>query len=216
MYTLTDKEVHTNLLIFVVDISRGMAAENSQFAVSKYPSLEGNGINAAKHAIEDVTTRIHTILEKSRVKQIEIAVLAFSENAEWVQLTDVKNLDAGGCIANFGAACEKLNDKLSVRNISEPPPAIIILASNEFYRDCEKELEILKNNEVFRRAIKEAIIFGGDTNVKVLKEFTGIEEIQHTYRPEYFGELVSNKSYEFVLNSNAEAVEKFEQHLSLR
>jgi hypothetical protein len=195
--TSVNIEARTNLLIFVVDTSRGMAGENPKFMVDKLPNMAGNGIDAARRAIEEVSSNIQTILKKCNLAQIEITVLAFSKNAKWV--SDVKNLNAEECEAKFSAACEKLNDKLSER--SELPPAIIILASNEpYYDDYSTELEILKSNEEFNHAFKEAVIWGGDTNKDVLSD-TGFKEIKNTYQPDIFIELVREKSYKAVFGS---------------
>ena len=118
--------------------------------------------------------------------QIKIAVLESSNHARWITNGPIEVeqfvwicLDAGGN-ADFGAAFETLNDKLSrqafMQSQSSFSPLIIFISDGINMNAGEKPfiaLQMLKNNKWFKEGIKAAIATGNDANIDLLAEFTG-------------------------------------------
>ncbi len=157
--------------------------------VDKSGSMMGNKIGAVNDAIESVIPIVKEISDGNADSEIEIAVLEFSNIAEWtydhpISVNDFtwQPIKADGLTA-FGAACSNLLSKLNMQDggfmkatSGSFAPAIILLSDGgptDPYRDA---LEGLKQNPWFKHAIKIAIAIGDDANKNVLCEFTGSSE----------------------------------------
>jgi len=173
---LTDKvEIprRTMVLFFIVDTSG---------------SMEGSKVGAVNTAIREVIPEIRDVSNENADALIKIAVLEFSSGAKWlttngpVDANDYNwtNLDAAGT-TDFGAACRALNEKLSTKAFMAEAtgsfaPALFLLSDGEPTDDWQKGLDLLKQNNWFKAAVKVAIAMGDDANKDVLKAFTGTSE----------------------------------------
>ena len=173
---LTDKiEIprRTMVLFFVIDTSG---------------SMDGSKIGAVNTSIEEVIPAIKEVSNDNADAQIKIAALEFSSGARWLTAGGPVDcdqfrwnyLDAAG-VTDFGAACKALNDKLSTKAFMQEAtgsfaPAIFLLSDGEPTDEWRSALQILRQNNWFKAAVKVAIAIGDDANTDVLKEFTGSME----------------------------------------
>jgi uncharacterized protein YegL len=162
----------TMILFFMVDTSGSMAGER---------------IGAVNEAIANVLPEIRSISGDNADAQIKIAALTFSSGAQWVYDAPIEadkfvwnDVSASG-VTDFGAACLMLNEKLSrsafmAEARGSYAPAIFLLSDGDPTDDYKRGLQKLQSNNWFKSAIKVAVAVGQDTNVDVLKEFTGNSE----------------------------------------
>src|SRR5215510_1632177 len=172
------------------------------FVVDTSGSMEGSKIGTLNSAIEDIIPELRQISSENADAQIKIAVLEFSEGANWHTPSpmDVAGyswnyLNADG-ITDLGAACKTLNEKLSrdafMGDVAGSfAPAIFLLSDGEPTDDYQKPLSDLWQNNWFKNAIKVAIAIGDDANKAVLKEFTGNSETVLTvHSPEALRKMI--------------------------
>jgi uncharacterized protein YegL len=169
---LTDKvEIprRTMVLFFIVDTSG---------------SMEGDKIGSVNTAIREVIPEIRDVSNENADALIKIAVLEFSSGVKWLTVNgpvDVNsynwtNIDAAGT-TDFGAACKALNEKLSTKAFMAEAtgsfaPALFLLSDGEPTDDWQKGLDVLKQNNWFKAAVKVAIAIGDGADKDVLKAFT--------------------------------------------
>jgi uncharacterized protein YegL len=164
------------------------------FVVDTSGSMSGAKIGTVNTAIENVLPELKDISEGNADAQIKIAALRFSSGAEWIYDAPIEAetfrwnyVDAGG-VTDLGAACEKLNEKLSRKAFMSDvtgsfAPAIFLMSDGEPTDNYQRGLDKLKNNNWFKKAIKVALAIGNDANKRVLEEFTGNSEavlVAHT------------------------------------
>jgi len=173
---LTDKVAvprRTMVLFFIVDTSG---------------SMEGDKIGAVNTAIREVIPEIREVSEGNAGALIKIAALEFSAGARWITADgpveaaqfNWNNLDAAQ-VTDFGAMCRALNEKLSRKAFMAEAtgsfaPALFLLSDGEPTDDWQKGLDMLKQNNWFKAALKIAVAIGKDANKDVLKAFTGNKE----------------------------------------
>jgi len=173
---LIDKEEiprRTMVLFFIVDTSG---------------SMEGSKIGAVNTAIREVIPEIVEISNENADALIKIAALEFSSGARWITANgpvevdkfNWNNVDAVGT-TDFGAMCRALNEKLSSKAFMKEAtgsyaPALFLLSDGEPTDDWKKGLELLKQNNWYKAAIKIALAIGDEANKDVLVEFTGTKE----------------------------------------
>lgn len=172
------------------------------FIVDTSGSMDGTKIGTLNQAIEDVIPEIRELSENNADASIKIAVLEFSSGARWVTPAPVpadgfewEYLNAIG-LTDFGEACKALNEKLSRNSFMSDitgsfAPAIFLLsdgAPTDSYRDG---LDMLWNNNWFKKAIKVAVAIGDDANKAVLAEFTGDDEsVLSVHNPESLKKMI--------------------------
>ena len=166
------------------------------FVVDTSGSMHGSKIGTVNSAIEEIVPELKDISENNADAQIKVATLSFSTGAQWVQSEPVAAenfrwdyLDANG-VTDLGEACRQLNEKLS-RNafMSDATgsfaPAIFLMSDGEPTDNYKRGLDILKQNNWFKKAIKVAIAIGDDANKNVLTDFTGnVEAVITVHDPE--------------------------------
>lgn len=153
-------------------------------------------------AIEEVIPEIRKISGDNADAAIKIAVLEFSSGARWITHAPMdaedfhwNYLDAGG-LTDFGEMCKMLNEKLSRNAFMSDvagsfAPAIFLLSDGEPTDNYQKELEKLKENNWFKKAIKIAVAIGDDANKDVLSDFTGNKEgILTVHTPEALARMI--------------------------
>ncbi|MCL2185140.1 MAG: VWA domain-containing protein [Treponema sp.] len=158
------------------------------FIVDTSGSMEGAKIGAVNTAIREVIPEIRDISNENADALIKIAALEFSSGATWITKNgpveadnfNWNNIDAAG-VTDFGAACKALNDKLSTKAfMSEATgsfaPALFLLSDGEPTDDWKKGLDVLKQNNWFKAAVKVAIAIGDSADQDVLAAFTGTKE----------------------------------------
>jgi uncharacterized protein YegL len=151
-------------------------------------SMYGSKIGTLNTAIEEMIPDLRDLSESNADAQIKIAVLEFSSGARWFTPSGPLNLEdfvwnrieADG-VTDLGDACRELNKKLSKNEFMQEAtgsfaPAIFLMSDGGPTDDYAKELEILKQNNWFKRAIKVALAVGSDADMNVLAEFTGTPE----------------------------------------
>jgi len=160
------------------------------FLVDTSGSMVGSKIGTVNSAIEEVIPHLRDLSFNNADSQIKIAALEFSTEAKWITQVPTEaesfggwlDLNAGGVTA-FGAACAKLNEKLTITEkgfmievAGSYAPVILLLSDGGPTDNYKEELEKLKNNNWFKVAIKIAIAIGDDADKSVLEEFTGAPE----------------------------------------
>lgn len=160
---------HTRTLFFVIDTTYSMA----------------NGINAINYAFDRSISIVRAIQEKHPDLLFKIAVLEFSEEAEWqmaipavVDHYEWRNLDVYGVRADFAKVCKELNEKLSddvfMGNCDDS--SIILVVDSPLDGNYNEELEKLTGEPRFKQAIKKTIVYDEDlnnTDFNALEKFTG-------------------------------------------
>ncbi len=172
------------------------------FVVDTSGSMEGEKIGALNSAVEDVIPEIKKISEENADAQIKIAVLNFATKAIWItpEPVDSENfkwyyLRAEGLTA-FGEMCNCLNEKLSRNEFMNSAagsfaPAIFLLSDGEPTDEYTESLNLLRENNWFKKAIKVAVAIGNDANTDVLREFTGSREsVLTVYSPESMRKMI--------------------------
>lgn len=122
---------------------------------------------------------------------VKIACLTFSSGAEWVNkskpLQDPEevvwnDIHAGG-FTEFGAACKKMKDVLTIeekggwmKNRGGIAPVLILISDGQPTDEYQGSLGTLKKRGWFKGALKTAIAIGNDADREMLKEFTGHDE----------------------------------------
>ncbi len=157
------------------------------FVVDTSGSMQGSKMGTVNSAIEEIIPELKDISETNADAQIKIATLTFSQGARWIQSEPINAesfkwnyLNAEG-VTDLGAACYELNQKLSKNQFMSDTtgsfaPAIFLLSDGEPTDDYKRELEKLKQNNWFKKAIKVAIAIGDEANKSVLADFTGSSE----------------------------------------
>ena len=172
------------------------------FVVDASGSMDGSKMGTLNAAVEEVIPEIRKISGENADAAIKIAVLEFSSGARWITPApmDAEDftwsfLDADG-LTDLGEACKALNEKLSRKAFMSDvagsfAPAIFLLSDGEPTDDYKPELEKLKQNNWFRKAIKVAVAIGDDANRDVLGEFTGNKEAVLTvHTPEALAKMI--------------------------
>jgi len=155
--------------------------------------LVENSWKLNNNELDMVNKAMETLMpELSRWKKYDIVVkaaaLVFSSEAHWItakgpveaeQLSWKKLISEGAC--NFGAACNKLYEKLSNTPLIEKlcgkcTPVIIALSSGYPDDDWEKPLSLLWDNNYFKNAWKLGFLIGENTDTTPLVRFTGTSE----------------------------------------
>jgi len=160
------------------------------FMLDTSGSMQGTKIGAVNHAIGEIIPEIKTISATNADAQIKIAVMAFSNGAEWLtkngpeeaETYTWRTLQAAG-ITDMGEACKQLAKKLSTKEggfmreaTGSYAPAIFLMSDGEPTDDFDSGLSVLKENNWFKSAVKVAIAIGDDANTDVLAKFVGTPE----------------------------------------
>jgi uncharacterized protein YegL len=164
------------------------------FMIDSSGSMEGDKIGQVNTAIEEVIPALRDVSDDNADAQIKVAALEFSSGARWITANGPVEvdqfswnyIDAGG-VTDLGAACKALNEKLSTKAFMNEAtgsfaPAIFILSDGEPTDDWQSGLNLLKQNNWFKAAVKVAVAIGEEANKVVLKEFTGTMEAVLTVR----------------------------------
>lgn len=119
---------------------------------------------------------------------LKIAVLAYGTDCCWLtengpeNVADFvwKNLKKGGS-ANLGNALKELNDKLSFHSwmnsmIGALIPVIIFVSGGIAADNWKSELDMLRENRLFRRASKIGFDLGGPASKEILAFIVGTSE----------------------------------------
>ena len=172
------------------------------FVVDTSGSMEGAKIGTLNQAIEDIIPEITDISENNADAEIKIAVLEFSNGAKWITPSPVpaqgftwEYLNSGG-MTDLGEACRQLNEKLSRNSFMSDitgsfAPAIFLLSDGAPTDNYKPNLEALKQNNWFKKAIKVAVAIGSDANKEILAEFTGNSEgVLTVHSPEALKKMI--------------------------
>ncbi len=158
------------------------------FIVDTSGSMWGTKIQAVNQAVCEVLPELQKMSDGNADALLQVAVLGFDNAAYWLtaepQNVDAffwKDLEANGG-TNLGDALSKLNEKLSKDGFMGHAsgafaPALFLMSDGCPNDDSyKKELEKLRNNNWFKKAIKVACAIGDDADCGVLEEFTGTPE----------------------------------------
>ena len=170
------------------------------FVVDTSGSMQGTKIGAVNTAIREVLPELKGIGGSD--VDLKIACLKFSSGCSWMHPSPVpvenfqwNNLSADG-VTDFGSACKELSDKMSKEKFLSAPsasvaPAIFLMSDGEPTDDYKTGLDLLKQNNWYKYAIKVAVAIGDDANTDVLKEFTGnIEAVITVHTPEALRKMI--------------------------
>ena len=173
------------------------------FIVDTSGSMYGTKIQAVNQAISEVLPELQKMSDSNADAVIQVAVLGFDNAAYWLT-TEPQDVDKfiyndlqsdGG--TNLADALFKLNEKLSKDGYMGHAtgafaPALFLMSDGQPNDDeYKKELQKLKNNNWFKKAIKVACAIGDDADIDVLTEFTGTSETVLTvHTPENLKKLI--------------------------
>ena len=157
------------------------------FLIDASGSMSGDKMGTVNNTMEGVVRELEDISNDNADAELKVAVMKFSSGSEWITNEPVpakdfswNYLDARG-LTDLGDACSQLNEKLS-RNafMNEAAgsfaPAVFLMSDGEPTDNYQKGLELLKQNNWFKKAIKVSIAIGNDANETVLGEFAGNPE----------------------------------------
>ncbi len=172
------------------------------FVVDTSGSMAGSKMGTVNSAVEEVIPEIRKLSAENADAAIKIAVMRFSNGAGWITPAPIDAndftwsfLEADG-LTDFGQACRELNEKLSRNAFMSDvagsfAPAIFLLSDGEPTDDYSRELDKLKQNNWFRKAIKVAVAIGSDANTDVLAEFVGNREgVLTVHTPEALAKMI--------------------------
>jgi len=161
------------------------------FLIDTSGSMGGTKIGEVNHAIGEVIPEIKKISAANADAQIKIAVMQFSNGAEWltnkngpeeVENYTWRTINAAG-ITDMGAACKLLAKTLSTKEggfmreaTGSYAPAIFLMSDGDPTDDFDEGLAVLKENNWFKAAVKVAIAIGKDAKTEVLAKFVGTPE----------------------------------------
>lgn len=159
------------------------------FLIDKSGSMAGTKIGSVNHAMGESIPEMCKLVEDNADANLNIAVLLFSNGAQWMTPTPVNvadfhwnNIDAE-YVTDFGVALKMLNEKLNrnengfMKDASESfAPAFILMSDGQPTDDYKNQLEKLKNNGWFKNGTRTAIAIGNDADKNILSEFTGNTE----------------------------------------
>ena len=164
------------------------------FVIDTSGSMMGTKIGAVNTAIREVLPELKDAGGSD--VDLKVACLTFSSGCQWMYPTPIasesfqwNNVEADG-VTDLGAACRELSEKLSKNGFLKAPsgsvaPAIFLMSDGEPTDDFESGLNLLKQNNWFKYAIKVAVAIGDDANKDVLAKFTGnIEAVITVHTPE--------------------------------
>ena len=156
------------------------------FLIDTSESMAGSKIGAVNDAMRNVLPMIGEISEENPDAEIRGAVLLFSRGARWVYdeprlASDFvwPEVSAEGSSSDLGAACRELGSMLSGSFFVNRPifaPFIMLVSGSKPTDDFDAGLEVLKENRIFRKAIRAAFAVGEDTDREALARFTGSGE----------------------------------------
>ena len=156
------------------------------FLIDASESMAGSKIGAVNDAVRNVLPMIGEISEENPDAEIRIAALLFSSGARWVYSepripSDFvwPDVSAEGSSSDLGAACRELCSMLSGSFFKKRPifsPVILLVSGSRPADDFDAGLGVLKENRIFRKAIRIAIAIGEDVDREALARFTGSDE----------------------------------------
>jgi len=156
------------------------------FLIDASESMAGSKIGAVNDAVRNVLPMIGEISEENPDAEIRIAALLFSSGARWVYSEPRLPSDfvwpevsAEGSSSDLGAACRELCSMLSGSFFKKRPifsPVILLVSGSRPADDFDAGLGVLKENRIFRKAIRIAIAIGEDVDREALARFTGSDE----------------------------------------
>jgi len=173
------------------------------FLLDSSGSMDGKPMGAVNEAITGVLPELNSQNEENADTEIMIAIMTFSNGAEWVTgenlvSTDYKfnELSAVG-MTDMGAAFRKLNDKLSsktgflTRASGSVAPVLFLLSDGVPTDDYKSGLNKLKENPWYKVAARVAVGYGESCDDNVLLEFTdNIETVLHTNDPKMLTKMI--------------------------
>lgn len=158
------------------------------FLIDKSGSMSGTKIGSVNHAMGESIPEMCKLVEDSADAQLDVAVLTFSNGAQWITPSPIEvkdfhwsNIEAE-CVTDLGCALKSLNEKLNrttgfMKQASESfAPAFILMSDGQPTDEYKSHLESLKKNGWFKNGTKTAIAIGNDADKNMLAEFTGSME----------------------------------------
>ena len=158
------------------------------FIIDTSGSMFGEKIGQVNSAMEEVLQDLQDV--DGADAEIKMAVLLFSDGCEWLTPQPIKldanwtDIQAGG-LTDFKAACEELNNKLSVSHGFMNSPSgcyapVLILMTDGYPTDDttngDNGIKLLNTNNWYKAAVKAAIAIGSGANVELCSKFTGNSE----------------------------------------
>lgn len=156
------------------------------FLIDASESMKGAKMGAVNDTMRNVLPMIGEISEENPDADIRVAALLFSRGARWVYdepriPSDFvwPDVSAEGSSSDLGAACRELCSMLSGSFFKKRPifsPVIFLVSGSRPADDFDAGLGVLKENRIFRKAIRVAIAIGEDADREALARFTGSRE----------------------------------------
>lgn len=166
---------------------------NILFVIDISGSMRGQRIAMVNNAMENI---IKELRKKDELNAVyKIAVMEFSETAEWVTPLPIpvedyvfRPINATPWLTNYGPAFDALNEKLSRKAFMNPDlgeyfaPLVLFISDGEpcDVVDFPMALQRLHNNGWFKNSAKYAIAVGEDARteevIRLLSLFTGVPE----------------------------------------
>lgn len=166
---------------------------NILFVIDVSGSMRGQRIAMVNNAMENILKELRKRDDLNAV--FKIAVMEFSEQAEWVTPLPIpaedyvfRPIKANPWLTNYGPAFDALNEKLSRKAFMNPDlgeyfaPLVLFITDGEpcDVIDFPAALQRLHNNGWFKKSAKYAIAVGEDARtpdvIRLLSLFTGVPE----------------------------------------
>lgn len=176
------------------------------YVIDTSGSMQGTKIGTVNNIIRELTMGDELKNAGGADIDLKIACLKFSSGCEWMYPTPIaierfqwNNVEADG-VTDLGAACRELSGKLSKNEFLKAPsgsvaPVIFLMSDGEPTDDFESGLNLLKQNNWFKYAIKVAVAIGDDANKETLAKFTGnIEAVVEAKNPEALAKWIRKVS----------------------
>ena len=151
-------------------------------------SMTGTPISTLNSAMRETIEVLKNEAEGSADAQLRIAVLEFNSNVKWMNSNGAEDMEdffyndlSAGGLTYMGMALKELNDKLSKKKYLNAVagnymPVIIFMTDGYANDDWKKELENIRKNKWFQRAVKIGFAIGDDVDTQMITDVVGDKE----------------------------------------
>ncbi len=143
-------------------------------------------IEALNTAIREVIPHMRMIADENPNAQVLVRAIKFSNGAQWhisretpIDEFEWKDLEVSG-VTDMGEAFSLLSEELKIPPMTDRalPPVLVLISDGHPTDDYKKGLEKLMSQPWGVKAVRIAIAIGKGTNMQVLSEFIGNEDIK--------------------------------------
>ncbi len=169
--------------IWIVDCSTAMAESKMQ---------------AVNTAIRSTIELLQSEVEASPHMELLMRAIKFSSGAQWhiTEPTPIAklrwaDLQAGG-VTDMGKALKMVAEQLTIKQMPDRalPPVLVLISDGYPTDDFKSGLNALMEQPWGKEAIRLAITFGGDSDLDILQQFIGYDEIKPLQIQSYNSDII--------------------------